>query len=168
VSGRRVPTSPCKGEVDGEAGGRGSLPGPRFSRSAAMTSRARKLRKDLTEAEKKLWRALRRDQIGGLSFRRQHPIGPYVLDFYCPELGLAIEVDGGQHGYLSKHIDDERRSRWLSTQNVQVIRFWNNDVMQNLDGVLSEIVLVAQIACNRDLTPTPTLPLSGGGEEKPQ
>jgi len=60
-----------------------------------MTSRARKLRKDLTEAEKKLWRALRRDQLGGLNFRRQHPIGPYVLDFYCPKLGLAVEVDGG-------------------------------------------------------------------------
>jgi very-short-patch-repair endonuclease len=133
-----------------------------------MTSRARKLRKDLTEAEKKLWRALRRDQLGGLNFRRQHPIGPDVLDFYRPKLGLAVEVDGGQHGYFSRHIDDERRNHWLSIQNVQVIRFWNNDVMQNLDGVLSEIVRVAQIACNHDLTPAPTLPLSGGGEEQPQ
>jgi very-short-patch-repair endonuclease len=159
-------TSPCKGEVDGEAGGRGSAFSPRFSRTQAITTRARKLRRNLTDVERKLWHALRRDQLLGLSFRRQHPIGPYVLDFYCPAIQLAAELDGGQHAFTSNQINDERRSRWLAEKGIKVIRFWNNDVTQNLDGVLSAIARVAQEISNQDLTPTPTLPLSGGGRQK--
>jgi very-short-patch-repair endonuclease len=181
-------TSPCKGEVDQpksdvsdfgnsrlaelgntrvrQAGGRGSPFSPRFSRTQTMTTRARKLRRSLTDVERKLWHALRRDQLLGLSFRRQHPIGPYVPDFYCPAIQLAAELDGGQHAFASNQINDERRSRWLAEKGIKVIRFWNNDVTQNLDGVLNAIARVAQEISNRDLTPTPTLPLAGGGRQK--
>ncbi len=168
-------TSPCKGEVGRKAAGRGS----RFARTTAMTSRARRLRGRSTDAEKKLWRALRRDQINGLSFRRQHPIGPYVLDFYCPAIGLAIELDGGQHAL--REGTDVRRTRWLNAKGIIVLRFWNNDVHGNLQGVLSEMARVAQTRARLRLSasvkggrvgsrPPPgeltlaDLPLSGGGD----
>ena len=111
----------------------------------------------MTEAEKKLWRALRRKQVLGLSFRRQHPIGPYVLDFYCPEIELAIELDGGQHNE-ARRTHDEHRTHWLKGQNITVLRFWNNEIFENIGGVLS--VLVDRV---HQLTPSLTLPLSGGG-----
>jgi very-short-patch-repair endonuclease len=189
VNGRRVPTSPCKGEVDQpksdvsdfgnsrlaelgntrvrRAGGRGSALSPRFSRTLTMTTRARKLRGNLTDVERKLWNSLRRDQLLGLNFRRQHPIGPYVLDFYCPAIRLAVELDGGQHTYESNRLSDDRRSRWLAENGIKVIRFWNNDVTQNLDAVLGEIAHVAQVTSDRDLTPSLPLPLPGGGKRKP-
>lgn len=158
----RFPTSPCKGEVDREAGGRGS----RFARTEAMTSRARKLRELPTDAEQILWKALRRNQLHGASFRRQHPVGPYVLDFYCSAARLAVEVDGGQHasGMVKKR--DERRDRWLSAKNIRMLRFWNNDVLSNLEGVLQTI----SAALNLDKTPSrreecADLPLSGGGKQ---
>jgi very-short-patch-repair endonuclease len=160
-AGSAVPTSPCKGEVDREAVGRGSTSLKQFSRAPGMTSRARKLRGNLTEAEKKLWRALRRDQLLGLSFRRQHPIGTYVLDFYCPALALAIEIDRGQHTYAANRSSDERRSRWLTKKGIRVIRFWNNEVLQNLQGVLSEITRTADLG-HREQTPSLPLPLSAG------
>jgi len=124
-----------------------------------MTSRARRLRGNMTDAEYRLWHALRRDQIG-VSFRRQHPVGPYTLDFYCPTLRLAVEVDGGQHSEQTKTAD-ERRTHWLASKGIEVLRFWNNDVLGNLEGVLSELARVADARAR--LTPSPTLPLSGGG-----
>ena len=96
--------------------------------------RARGLRKNPTEAEKKLWSLLRLKQLDGHRFRRQAPIGPYIVDFFCPEAHLIIEVDGGQHGDALKY--DEARTTWLTTQGHHVIRFWNNDILQNPDGVL--------------------------------
>ena len=157
---RRSSTSPCKGEVGREAAGRGSV--PRFSRTQEMTRRARGLRIALTDAERKLWHALRRDQLGGLHFRRQHPVGPYTLDFYCPALHLGIEVDGGQHGQDPHRAKDTRRTAWLAARQIALARFWNNDVLSNLEGVLCEILRVAEEARQRS-TPSPTLPLSGGG-----
>ena len=152
-------TSPCKGEVDREASGRGS----RFSRTPAMTVRAKKLRHNMTEAETRLWRALRRGQFNGLRFRRQHPVGPFTLDFYCPSLRLAIELDGGQHALQQKQAD-ERRTRFLSEKNIAVIRYWNNDIFGNLRGVLADLITVIEKR-TRVVTPSPTLPLSGGGSE---
>jgi very-short-patch-repair endonuclease len=129
-----------------------------------MTPKARQLRQTPTEAEKLLWKALRRNQLGGVSFRRQHPIGRYVLDFYCPSAGLAIEVDGGQHAAGQQKEIDVRRDQWLAANGVRMLRFWNNEVLSNLQGVLQTIVL--------DLEKTPSrredradLPLSGGGEK---
>jgi very-short-patch-repair endonuclease len=128
-----------------------------------MTKRARRLRTNMTNAEAKLWRAVRRNQIINLSFRRQHPIGPYTLDFYCPSLRLGIELDGGQHAEKRVQHGDQKRTRWLVSKDIIVIRFWNNDVLGNLEGVLSEIVRVATARSRQVLTPSPTLPLSGGG-----
>jgi very-short-patch-repair endonuclease len=154
----KPPTSPCKGEVDREAGGWGS----RFSRTKDMTARARSLRGNMTDAELRLWRALRRDQLNGFSFRKQHPIGPYTVDFYCSRLRLAVEVDGGQHADQRKKSDD-RRTRWLAEKGVTVVRYWNNDVLSNLEGVLSDLVAHTERLAQAATTPTPTLPLSGGG-----
>ena len=128
-----------------------------------MTQRARRLRTETTEVEKRLWWKLRREQIGGLNFRRQHPLGPYVLDFYCPSIQLAIEIDGGLHNEPAAQIKDERRTRWLNTKGVTVLRFWNNDVMGNMNGVLHEIMRISQSLVLRQQTPSLTLPLSGGG-----
>jgi very-short-patch-repair endonuclease len=152
------PTSPCKGDVDREAGGWGS----RFSRTKAMTARARSLRVNMTDAELKLWRALRRDQLNGLSFRKQYPIGPYTVDFCCSRLRLAVEVDGGQHAEQRKQADD-RRTQWLAEKGVTVVRHWNNDVLSNLEGVLSDLLAHTERLSLAAATPTPTLPLSGGG-----
>ena len=128
-----------------------------------MTVRARRLRKRPTDAEQRLWRALRRQQIGGMAFRRQHPVGSYVLDFYCPDIGLGIEVDGGQHNEDARAYD-ERRERWLASRGIAMIRFWNNEVLTNLDGVLTEIVRKIDERRVRHATPSLTLPLSGGGK----
>ncbi len=122
-----------------------------------MIPKARRLRRSLTDVETKLWQRLRRDQLNGLNFRRQHPVGLYVLDFYCPAIRLAIELDGGQHNFHRQKQADERRTRWLEANGIKLIRFWNNDITSNFLGVLEEIARVTA-----ELTPSPTLPLSGG------
>jgi very-short-patch-repair endonuclease len=149
--------SPCKGEDR-----RGSAES-RFSRTRQKTAAARRLRRDMTTAERKLWRVLQRRQMDGLSFRRQHPLGRCFLDFYCPALRLAIEVDGGQHNDERVRARDDRRTLWLEAEGVTVLRFWNNQVLENIEGVWEEIA--RKIAALRAATPTLTLPLSGGGCE---
>lgn len=101
------------------------------------TNHARKLRTNLTLAEQRLWNALRAKQLQGHRFRRQHPIGPYIADFACIEKMLIIELDGGQHQEQIQY--DENRTAFMQTQGWTVIRFWNNDVLQNFDGVLATI-----------------------------
>ncbi len=98
---------------------------------------AKKLRKNQTEAEKRLWRHLRNKQLGGYKFRRQQPIGPYIVDFVCLNKNLAVEVDGGQHA-INKE-EDMKRNEWLRSQEYDVIRFWNTDVISNVEGVLKII-----------------------------
>src|SRR5262249_32805645 len=115
------------------------------------------------------WRHLRNGQLDRYAFRRrQHPVGPYVLDFYCPMLRLAIELDGGQHGELSNILRDQRRTAWLTERGVRMLRFWNSDVTNNLSGVLETIRTIAADQRNAEMTPTrrwrADLPLSGGGE----
>ena len=100
--------------------------------------RARRLRRNTTDAEKVLWRRIRYRQISNARFRRQHPIDPYVVDFYCAELRLVIAVDGGQHELRSDQ--DAARTRWLESQGYRVVRFWNNDVLGNVEGGLERIV----------------------------
>jgi very-short-patch-repair endonuclease len=97
----------------------------------------------MTDAEKKLWWRLRNDQLG-VSFRRQHPIGPYIVDFLAPSVGLVIELDGGQHGMDAQLAFDARRTEFLETRGLRVMRFWNNEVMSNLEGVLETIWLALQ------------------------
>jgi len=99
----------------------------------------RHLRKDATDAERRLWRMLRNRQMAGLKFFRQYSIGPYILDFYCPEQRLAIEVDGGQHASTQGQQCDARRDRYLQDLNVRVIRLWNNDVLLNIEAVGQKI-----------------------------
>jgi very-short-patch-repair endonuclease len=123
------------------------------------------LREQLTDAEQKLWQALRRNQLNGLNFRRQHPIGPYTLDFYCSTIRLGIEIDGGQHNFATEALRDAERSTWLASKGIAIIRFWNNDTLANTEGVLLEIAGVAENR-SRELTPSPTLPLSGGGRKR--
>ncbi len=100
---------------------------------------ARELRQNQTDAEKALWAKLRTKQISGVKFRRQQPIGPYIADFVSFEKKLIIEVDGGQHNENENHESDETRSKWLKSQGFQIIRFWNNDVLKNMEGVLESI-----------------------------
>jgi very-short-patch-repair endonuclease len=103
--------------------------------------------------------------LDGLSFRRQHPAGPFILDFYCPQLRLSIELDGSQHQATEVH--DAKRTAWLRGCGVTELRFWNNDVTQNLTGVLEMILETAAGLKVAGRTPTrrwrAVLPLSGGG-----
>jgi len=94
------------------------------------------LRREMTDAEQHLWRRLRMHQLG-VKFRRQHPCGSYILDFACIELKIAIELDGGQHGEMQ--IQDNLRAVWLEAQGWEVVRFWNNEVLRNIEGVLEKI-----------------------------
>ena len=100
------------------------------------TQRARRLRRDSTDAELRLWYRLRSRSILGFKFVRQEPIGPYVVDFVCREQRVIVEVDGGQHADSKR---DLARDRWLVEHHYRVLRFWNNDVMANTDGVLETI-----------------------------
>ena len=102
-------------------------------------SRARVLRRTLTPPEARLWVYLRRRALGGLKFRRQHPLGPYVLDFYCAEARLAVEVDGQHHGNPEQFEKDKIRTAWLAKQDVEVLRIPAEHVRTNLDGVLTWI-----------------------------
>ncbi len=98
---------------------------------------AKNLRKKSTDAEKLLWRQLRSKQLEGAKFRRQQPVGSYIVDFVCFENQIIIEVDGGQHT-IEKDKDNERDG-WLKEQGFKVLRFWNNEVLINIEGVLEVI-----------------------------
>ena len=161
-SSPRVPpgsSSPCKGED------RWGSAASRFTRKPEATALARRLRRDATKAERKLWYVLQRAQLEGLSFRRQHPIGKFIADFYCAPLTLAIEIDGGHHNFAPHQENDEQRSKRLQGKGVTVLRFWNNEVLENIEGVWDEISRVSTKLSLRPATPTLTLPLSGGGNK---
>ena len=100
---------------------------------------ARDLRRKQTDAEKLLWAQLRNLRSEGMKFRRQHPIGDYIVDFVCLEKKLIIEVDGGQHNEENQQEQDEARTKWLKSEGYRVIRFWNNDVLTNIQGVFYRI-----------------------------
>jgi len=100
---------------------------------------ARKLRKEQTDAERLLWGLLRDRRLAGFKFRRQHPAEPYVLDFYCHEAQLAVELDGGQHNEPDARARDRKRSAFLEQHGMHVLRFWNNEVFENTEGVLQAI-----------------------------
>ncbi|MEG6509092.1 endonuclease domain-containing protein [Methyloligella sp. 2.7D] len=103
-----------------------------------LTPVAKKLRKEMGKAETKLWFELRDRRFRGVKFRRQVPIGSYVADFASKKLGLIIEVDGGQHAELTME-KDAQRTAYLEQQGFRVIRFWNNDVLKNIEGVMHTI-----------------------------
>jgi len=121
---------------------------PRRSRSNPQTRhKAVNLRKDLTPAERKLWAHLRNDQLG-FNFRRQHAIGKYIADFCSPKAKLVIELDGSQH--LEQEEYDAERTRELEKQGYRVIRFWNNQVLNDIERVILAIVQALEDSANRD------------------
>jgi very-short-patch-repair endonuclease len=104
---------------------------------AVMRQRAQRLRAEPTDAERALWFRLRRRQVLGYKFRRQQPLGPYIVDFVCLEKRLVVEVDGSQHQEQQPY--DEIRTRWLESQGYRVLRFWNNEVLDTIDAVVETI-----------------------------
>ena len=117
----------------------GGMPSDRQgSRKAdARVPRARGLRRAMTDAERKLWWHLREMPIGGTHFRRQAPIGPYFADFACHQCKLVIELDGSQHAAAPTAVADAARTRFLERHGYRVLRFWNNDVLGNIEGVMT-------------------------------
>ena len=103
---------------------------------------ARGLRRNMTEAEHALWARLARRQLAVVKFRRQAPIGPYLVDFVTFERKVVVEVDGGHHGEASIKIVDDARSAWLRQEGFKVLRFWNNEVLNNPQGVLESVLEV--------------------------
>jgi very-short-patch-repair endonuclease len=130
-------------------------------RTDKRTPAARRLRRDATDVERKLWQHLRRLPIDGVHFRRQAPLGPYFADFACHTTRVAIELDGGHHGDGVYAERDRDRDAYLSNQGYRVLRFWNNDVITNIDGVLS---VIADVVTGKMTPPTPdpSPPLRGG------
>jgi adenine-specific DNA-methyltransferase len=122
------------------------------------TKRCRSLRKQHTEAEHRLWIYLRGHRLAGLKFRRQHPIGPYFVDFYCAEARLVVEIDGSQH--LDDVRYDERRTCTIEAAGLRVLRFWNDDVLARTDDVLDAIVA----ALDSPLPALRAVPLPASGE----
>jgi len=109
----------------------------------------------MTDAEQLVWYCLRRKQLGGFYFRRQHPIERFVLDFYCSEVRLAIELDGGQHNEPDAKVRDKERTDFLLACDIEVLRFWNNEVLTDLEAVLQRIygVLLERAALHSTLLP---------------
>ena len=102
-----------------------------------QTDRARQLGRSMTAAERRLWRRLRARGMSSVEFRRQHPVGPYVVDFCCPERMVVVEIDGGHHATQAE--EDRTRTEFLAGNGFRVLRFWNNEVMGNIAGVLHRI-----------------------------
>ncbi len=117
-----------------------------------LISFAKHLRNNLTDAEKLLWYRLKSKQLNNLKFRRQTPIGPYSIDFVCFPIKLVIELDGSQHAEKKNKIKDQYRDAWLKKQGFKVLRFWDNDVLLNIEGVLEKIYK----CCLRTPSPNPS------------
>jgi very-short-patch-repair endonuclease len=113
----------------------------------------------MTKAEGRIWSRLRAHRFQGYSFRRQLPIGPYIADFVCLDARLIVEIDGGQHA-STEAARDKKRDAWLRSQGFAILRYWNNDVLAKLNGVLEDIAATLSQAA----PPSLTLPRKGGGD----
>lgn len=120
---------------------------------------AKNLRKRATDAERLLWRYLRAKQMEGIKFRRQEPVGDYIVDFICFDRRIIVEIDGGQHARDENINKDKERDEWLRNQGFKVLRFWNNDVLNNINGVWE--VIRAHCFCHPPLAP----PVEGGEDK---
>jgi len=120
------------------------MPRPPTSMDRFRRANAKRLRSTATDAERKLWRHLWRIPIDGSHFRRQVPIGPYIADFACHQFGLIIELDGSQHAKDAEVVRDAARTAFLEKQGYKVIRFWNAEVLLELDAVLDTIYAAAR------------------------
>ncbi len=121
--------------------------------------RAKQLRRTMTRAETLLWRHLKANRLAGLGFRRQSPMGNYIADFVAHSCKLVVEVDGESHDFVSRLRHDNRRDEWFESRGYRVLRFTNDDVMKNLEGVVIAIRQAAEQAAPLSLT----LPRKGGG-----
>ena len=131
---------------------------PRWTLTDKSRVRARELQRNLTDAERIIWYGVRAHRLNGVGFRRQAPIGPYVVDFVSHAAKLIVEIDGGQHFENEQEKRDARRTRFLEAKGYRVLRFSNLDVTRNRNGVLERIAEAAQAAA-----PSPPSPASGGG-----
>jgi very-short-patch-repair endonuclease len=131
-----------------------------MSTDARTLARAKSLRSSQTDAEQRLWYYLRAHRFQGIKFKRQKPIGPYIVDFVAPDRGLVIELDGGQH--VEQSARDEQRTQRLQSEGYRVLRFWNDDVPLRTDAVLDQIRLALE---SQPLSPNPS-PASGRGEHR--
>ena len=111
--------------------------------------KARNLRNNSTPQEQKLWELLRKRSFNGLKFSRQYPIGKYIVDFVCRRKKLVIEIDGGQHNETNNIVYDEERTKFIESKGYKVIRFWNNEIDNNIEGVYLKL----QEFCNEETTP---------------
>ena len=123
------------------------MPRPKKRSNPKTKYQAIQLRKKSTPAERKLWSRIRDDQLG-VNFRRQHAVGNYIPDFVCIEKKLIIELDGSQH--LEQEEYDEERTKYLASLGYKVIRFWNNDVMKNIEGVILAIIHAMEDETNKE------------------
>jgi very-short-patch-repair endonuclease len=135
---------------------------PHAAVSERQRNRAKQLRQTMTRAETLLWRYLKADRIDGLSFRRQVPFRNYIADFVCLSAKLIVELDGETHDFEERQKADQHRDAFLVSEGFCVLRFTNEQVMSNLEGVVE---VIRQVASSRasGLPPSPTLPHKGGG-----
>jgi very-short-patch-repair endonuclease len=134
--------------------------------SSTLRERARSLRRNQTDVEGKLWSRLRSRQLRSFKFRRQHPIGPFITDFCCFGRRLVVELDGGQHA--SQTANDQKRTAFLVARGYRVLRFWDNEVMENIDGVLQQIVeALGEPRVNLEPSPVPS-PRGRGSKRVPK
>jgi very-short-patch-repair endonuclease len=152
---------PLAGEGLGERVSGAKAAEDESERKARLLTNAKTLRTHQTETEQRLWYHLRAHRFMDLKFKRQKPIGRFIVDFVCEEHRLIIELDGGQHSEQAAY--DQQQDAWLRGQGYTVLRFWNIDVMQNLEGVLEQIRITIALT----LSPSPS-PASGRGELKPE
>ena len=136
-----------------------------FNKSTEKAKR-RRLRTDSPTAETKIWSSLRRKNVFGYKFRRQYSVGPYVIDFYCPALKLAVEIDGDSHFIGDAVEDDERRQAFIESFGIRFLRFTNQDVYDNLEGVLEAITSVALAKSDPNTSEAKYPPYEGGDLEE--
>src|SRR5579883_2185948 len=132
---------------------------PHTQVTGTQRARAKQLRRAMTRAETLLWQHLKAHRLARLSFRRQTPIGNYIVDFVAHSHKLIVEVDGESHDFEERLRHDERRDQWFASRGYRVLRFTNDDLMRNLEGVVSSILQAAEQA----VPPSLTLPRKGGG-----
>lgn len=119
-----------------------------------LKERRKELRNNATPAEQQLWSMLKHSNLGGFKFRRQHSVGPYILDFYCPAEKLAIELDGDSHFSEEAVVYDRERTAYLNVLGIRVLRFWNTDVYENIEAVCERIL--AEVKERNLTTPSPS------------
>ena len=135
---------------------------PHSAVSPQHRNKAKQLRRTMTRAETLLWRYLKAGHLDGLAFRRQEPMGAYIVDFVCHSARLVVEIDGDTHDFEERLRHDQRRDAWLATRGFVVKRFTNDEVLKNLEGVL---IVIREIASDRvrGTPPSLSLPRKGGG-----